>query len=170
MCTVLVAPGCFFFYLLSLACCTMSTWAGDTALRFPQIGSMQIPSCISSLILPPWRQTSACRLAARLASNLYIHSSCLDVQSNGKRCCLGAGKWSVGRGHGSSLRLGLSEPQMQYIMPRSLGGFRNCQADDSQPEHARGCVRPRRHSSYRLPSRHGPWAVMSSVVTDGHLQ
>lgn len=93
------------------------------------------------------------------------------MQSNGKRCYLGASKWSAGRGHGSSLRLGLSEPQMQYIMPRSLGGFRNCQADDSQPEHARGCVRPRRHGSYRLPSRHGPWTVMMLfVVTDGHLQ
>jgi len=32
--------------------------AADTGLRFPQIGSMQSPSCISPFTLPPWRQPS----------------------------------------------------------------------------------------------------------------
>lgn len=53
-------------------------------------------------------------------------------------------------------------------MPRSLGGFRNRQADDSQPEHARGCVRQAEariipidtaHRSIRI-SRRGPWVVV----------
>ena len=103
----------------------------------------------------------ACRLTARLERCFVPAWMCSPMEAMLLSRQLNVGRPRVTGRIPAAL---LSEPQVQYIMPRSLGGFRNCQADDSQPEHTRGCVRHPRlahiETAHTNQVCRGPWAVV----------
>lgn len=71
------------------------------------------------------------------------------------------------RARAQSLRL-LSEPQMQYNMPRSLGrDLETAKLTTSQPEHARGLRQAERGENYM---HHGPGVDDDAWPRTGHCR